>query len=295
MKIFKLDSQKLKTIQTCLTKTNYKHELGLIPTNAVESTNSALDMGTVMHTCLDSHYKLIRLNYDGSTISQVQIVEESEMRGRAKAAELNLTELEVETVTNSYIQYAAHYARIGDYLPIENGVEQYFAFTLYENSDDPLFDGGLKIIVDGVTDLIINKDGTKIPVDHKTTSRKLVINTMDDQPIIYAIAFDSKWFVYNEIGLQKTVKPEDKFKRWPISIHDTAKSSWKIDTINVVRNYIFHLEAGYFPKTRTSCVGSWGRHCPYYDICSDQNPEDVINTMYHSGHVWDPMRKAMEE
>jgi hypothetical protein len=77
-------------------------------------------------------------------------------------------------------------------------------YLLYEDDD-------IRIYMTGKIDLRVNTKGyTNLPYDHKTFSRSSPVNQMSNQFKNYCTA-KSNYLIVNRIGLQKTLKPHDKF------------------------------------------------------------------------------------
>lgn len=65
---------------------------------------------------------------------------------------------------------------------------------------------------------------------------------------------------------------------------------WKENTIQLIEEWMWHYERGYFPMKKKACT-MYGK-CPYYDVCylPKENRELVLNSTQFTEEKWTPLK-----
>lgn len=286
-----LDASKIDLFETCPARYNFRHNLN--KTLPLIHKAKALDLGSLAHGGLEVYYKMLgeQANYNDRMQSTLM-----KIRELSASQESNVESDELQVLLAA-IEQSCDYWRAEDENSLEVlAVEQAFAYTLFE-------DDSIRIIITGKIDLLVNFRGIGrnssyegLPMDHKTFSRDSMLLRKSNQFINYCNAVKSNYIVINRIGLQKTLKADDKFKRLPLSYDPVYIQSWKDNLIKMIlQEYIACVADQYWPEKPTSC-NKFNRLCEYYSIC-DSSGEDTkkmkLETEYIDGEVWD-VTKEME-
>ncbi len=90
--------------------------------------------------------------------------------------------------------------------------------------------------------------------------------------------------------MQKSLKPEEKFKRLPLSYDPIYINDWKENLKKMILNeYLTCVATGEWPEKPTSC-NKFNRLCEYYSICdsSGQDSKDFkLENEYIIAEPWD--------
>jgi hypothetical protein len=217
--------------------------------------SAALDRGTLIHVACEVYYDSLK-----SGAKYEYAVNSALMKMKAAfAIESDLSNDEANHLVDTMEQYFDHW-RIADQSFEILGVEEPFIFKLYEDEQ-------VRIHLAGKIDLRISDNKYKSkPLDHKSFSRSGPVNEMSNQFKNYCVVTESNFLDVNRIGLQKSLKPHEKFLRVPLTYDPLIFESWKR---NVVANIMYYLQCeadGYFPTNETSC-DKFNRVCEYYNVC----------------------------
>lgn len=286
-----LDASKIDLFETCPARYNFRHNLN--KTLPLIHKAKALDLGSLAHGGLEIYYKMLGVGASYNDRMQATLMK---IRELSTGQESNVESDELQVLLAA-IEQSCDYWRAEDENSLEVlAVEQAFAYTLFE-------DDSIRIIITGKIDLLVNFRGIGrnssyegLPMDHKTFSRDSMLLRKSNQFINYCNAVKSNYIVINRIGLQKTLKADDKFKRLPLSYDPVYIQSWKDNLIKMIlQEYIACVADQYWPEKPTSC-NKFNRLCEYYSIC-DSSGEDTkkmkLETEYIDGEVWD-VTKEME-
>lgn len=287
-----LDASKIDLFETCPARYNFRHNHNKGLSLAYKA--KALDMGSLAHGGLEVYYKMLAEGSDYSTRMNAALMKIRELSSNPE--ESNSSPEEVETILNA-IEQSCDYWRSEDENNLEIlAVEQPFAYELFSDDD-------IRIIISGKIDLLVNFKGIGrqqsyegLPIDHKTFSRDSMLLRKSNQFINYCNAVGSNYLVVNRIGLQKTVKAEEKFKRLPLSYDPVYIQDWKNNLIKMImQEYLSCIAENYWPEKPTSC-NKFNRLCEYYKICdsSGQDSKDFkLENEYVLQTPWD-VTKGLE-
>ena len=264
-----LDASKIDLFETCPARYNFRHNFRRsLP---IIHKAEALDLGSLAHGGLEIYYNQLKEGVHYNDRVNNTIMKIRELSSNAEESNVDL-----DKVTNliSAIEQSLDFWRAEDENCLEIlEVEKPFAYILYE-------DKYIRIIISGKIDLLVNFHGIgrnasyqNLPIDHKTFSRDNMVLRKSNQFINYSSAVGSNYLVVNRIGLQKTLKTEDKFKRLPLSYDPLYIQEWKNNLTKMILNeYMNCVAEDYWPEKPTSC-NKFNRLCEYYDICDSSGAE----------------------
>jgi PD-(D/E)XK nuclease superfamily len=270
VKIIAVDSQKLSAIQTC----QYKYDLSFNRNAVAVEKPMPLERGDLTHTILETYYNLHRYidrwPRDFS-ITQVRKILTRVAENHATRLNLSCEESDaiMHVVINQYLDY--YWGERAQTL----AVEQVASKVMYA-------DENLTIVYDAKIDWIISLGNTPIlPVDHKTSSRRGMTNEMSNQFMGYCWMLSTNNIMVNKIGLQKTVKPKDKFERPIISYAPSVIDAWINNSVWWIKHILDCEERGVWPQNLTSC-DKYNSVCQFYDVCKSptESREHTLSSLY---------------
>jgi hypothetical protein len=281
-----MDTSQYDMFRLCEQRFQYRYKFNLVP---IGEQNENLDRGNLIHICTESYYESLKsgAKYDYAVAGALLKMRE------AATIQSDLPLEYVDSLLVTMEEYFDHW-RVADqgFEIIE--VEKPFIYLLHENDL-------AKIYMAGKIDLIISDNRyTNVPYDHKSFKRSGPVYGMSNQFKNYCVAANSDILFVNRIGVQKTLKPHEKFLRVPLTYDHLKLQQWKDNTIKVIMNYL-HCEAeNSWPLNETSCE-KFNRKCEYYEVCdsSGQDAKDFkLATQFKVVTPWDVskvLRKSSEQ
>lgn len=281
-----LDASKIDLFETCPARYNFRHNMN--KTLPIIHKAKALDKGSLAHGGLEVYFNLLASGAHYSDRMQACLMKIRELSSDVTTS--NSEPEEVDEILKA-VEQSCDYWRSEDENSLEIlAVETPFAYVLFE-------DESVRIIISGKIDLLVNFRGIgrsasyeRLPIDHKTLSRESPLLRKSNQFINYCNAVDSNYLLVNRIGLQKSLKPEEKFKRIPLSYDPIYIADWRKNlTAMIVQEYLSCVGNEYWPEKPTSC-NKFNRLCEYYSIC-DSSGEDTktakLESEFVTGEAWD--------
>lgn len=288
-----LDATKIDLFQLCEARFDFRvNQNKVLP--LVQKSRS-LDLGSLAHEGLEVYFNMLKEGKHYNDRMQAAVLKIHE-----KAANPDNSNLEAEEVgpLAKAVEESCDYWRAEDETLSVLAVESPFDYILYE-------DDYVRIIISGKIDLLVdvpqigqNSGYKNLPFDHKTFSRSFPVMRLSNQFINYANVCGSNFLIVNKIGLQKTLKPNEKYLRVPLSYDPDIIQQWKDNVITMVlKNYLTCVSENKWSMNFTSCF-KFNRLCEYYDIC-DSSGEDAkkwkLESNYVEGRAWDKYGKIKEE
>lgn len=260
-RIFVVDSQITDTAQLCPTKYMYAFHLR----KQSEEKGDRLEEGDLVHKVLQTYYTLkkYRSRWSINGFDYRRVCEVCIRVAYFWGAKMNIDAN--EEVIPSLRQYFDFYEYESEEIVL---VEQPMAKVIYDDDD-------LTIIYQGKIDLIKNiVNYGLMPVDHKkqrqrrldASKKNIVVNQHSNQFKGYCWLLDVYNIQVNIVGLQKSLRPEEKFQRPQVSFNKEVLDEWVDNTIWWTKMLIHHIDTGHFPMNFTSCDKYGG--CIYTDICA---------------------------
>lgn len=227
-----------------------------------------LERGDLIHQVLDFFYKAIiaKGGYD-------EHIEDSITFGRYVATTMDL-EIEATEYFLSTCRDYLHYSKSYNWTPLHS--EQPFSLVLFEDEE-------LRIILEGKIDLIFSiPNGTIFWADHKSVEKSSEPSPLANQFMGYGYAFKdiTRFGMVNQVGLQKTLPPEKKFKTYTLTydIKGELLEEWREETIFAVKQLHQYIKMDYFPRNHASCM-----FCRYKKIC--EKPPNLREEMIASAYT----------
>jgi hypothetical protein len=274
MRILALDSQILNTVMACGMKTKY----AFIDMKEPEKKAEALEKGDLMHRMLKHYYKGVKSGRKKDEFDL--LVKEAIEIGRIASVDMALSDSTVEENIHQFFAYCNYYKQDGwDALEVETP----FSKVLYENEER-----GIKILYEGIIDLVAMTPHGPAIVDHKTASRRQQPFLLSTQFMGYAWALNVDRVIVNKIGFQKTLPPKDRFNRFQLWYPKQLIAEWKREAIYYSNMLMSWIDQGYFPHNYTSCDKYSG--CIYQQVCAS-TPEvrpHKLSMFYKDGQPWSP-------
>lgn len=268
-----LDASQYDMFQLCHKRFDYRYNMN----KALPNKAKPLDKGTLVHLACEIYYGSLKsgANYQFAVDSAL-------MACKAAGVKTDLTNDELNVVYDTMESYFDHWRVVDQSFEIVE-VENAFLYLLYE-------DDNIRIYMSGKIDLIVNDNKyTNLPYDHKSFERMAPINEMSNQFKNYCNAIKSSVLVVNRIGFQKTLSPEQKFLRVPVSYDHIKLSEWRDNVILVVMEYVECRVTNKWPMNETSC-DKYHRQCEYYELCNtsgQQSRDFKIGMNYIDAEKWD--------
>ncbi len=283
-RILAIDSQILSAIQSC----GYKAFLQFMKNYRPNAVPEPLERGDLGHHILEHFYLyLAEHSVDAFDIAKEFAVE----KGREHYQKMNISIEECEWTISTFYQYADfwHY----DGLEVI-GVEDSFTMKLYE--DDELI-----LLYQGKIDLICKMPRIEITsFDHKWRKVKAEYIPLDNQMTGYAVYLNAPVNYINEVGLQTSKEPKDKFRRVPLNFGEGVKRRWIDNTIYWGKQLDWYIQNNTWPRQHTLVPPqgiSQCRWCSFNTICLSDNENEMIEKLerlYHISERWDVSRTLEE-
>jgi len=250
--------------------------------------NPNLDRGTLIHLACESYYESLKsgVSYDRAAPAALMKLKS------AFTSESDLDESEARQIFDTMEEYF-EYWRIEDQSFEILGVEEPFMYLLHEDDE-------VRFYLAGKIDLRVRDNQyDNLPIDHKSHKRESPVNELSNQFKNYAIVAKSNFLKINKIGLQKTLKPHEKFTRPMISYDPLIFASWKKNVIVNIFHYLQCEAENYWPTNETSC-DKFNRRCEYYEVCKssgDDAKNFKLSNTFIQVEPWDVtkvLRKSSE-
>lgn len=296
-----LDSQILSTLMACPRLTDFRFNHNLV---SISGKSNSLECGSIVHTFLEFYYKSIidgikrsdALGY-GLTAAQLYISgcpKCTDYSGDSKPEcghkinqfpGLQNTPVESEGyktgwkyVLNTCEQYHEFYKN-DHWVPLE--VEVVKGEVLYEDEE-------IRVLWKAMLDLITDTNQGIYPVDHKTMKQNRDTLSLNNQFIGQCILTRARNVFINKIGFQKSLKPEEKFVRPPISYSAARLMEWQSETLPYyAKLLLMYTETGHWPPNYSSCETKYGK-CAFVKVCESDPTmrEEEIKQLFMVGKPW---------
>ena len=162
-------------------------------------------------------------------------------------------------------------------------VETVRSKILYEDDE-------IRILFKSKLDWIVDTNNGIFPADHKTMKQNKDTLSINNQFMGQCLQLNTRNVFINKVGLQKTLKPEDKFKRVSVSYSAARLLEWQSYVLPYwVKQLVAYSNQGHFPPNFMSCDGKYGK-CEFYEVC-ESDPDmrnEVIKMNFYRGLEWNP-------
>lgn len=185
-------------------------------------------------------------------------------------------------------KYFEFYESKDSFIPLN--VEYVDGEVLYENEE-------IRVLWKAKFDLIIDTNQIGIiSMDHKTFKQRRDKTSLSNQFMGQCCILKSRNVLVNKIGLQSSLKIEDRLSREMISYSADRLQEWQNEILPYYAyRYIEYQESQYYPPDFTHCDTMFGP-CPYKRVCeSNRNMrEEMLRQDFQIGPIWDPTNKEDE-
>lgn len=277
MKYLRIDSQILTSVSHCPLRARFR----FIDRLKKKDEPNHFAMGSGIHVGMEVYYKgikqglLFKERYDSALIAA----------NAWMTTESNLAQEDIDTVLRTLDEYFKF--RKEDRILVRE-VEVPFSIEIYSGQD--LKGEDITIIYEGKIDLIAELDENYV-VDHKSSSRNFQPVEMTVQFLGYHWATQFPILI-NRVGFQSSLKPQDKFKRFPFRFEKPLVENWKNFAIHKALEYAYYLEEDSFPQNFSACDGKFGFPCDYVNLCRYPSLFDETKQFeFLVGEVWDPVKE----
>lgn len=158
-------------------------------------------------------------------------------------------------------------------------------------------DEEIRVLFKAKFDTIIdNADIGEVSMDHKTFKQRRDKSTLSNQFCAHCVLLNSRHVLVNKIGLQSSLKIEDRLTRELVSFSRDRLSEWRNEIVPYYAyKYIEYTEAQSWPPNFSHCETLYGP-CPYKQVCeADRNVrEEILRGEYMIAPVWDPANRESE-
>lgn len=278
----------------------------------------ALNFGRAMHKGLEVFGKK-KINEE-STAEVMQVLTDHFLENPQPDGDHRTLDYAVE-VTNKYVgRYSAETCSVLEHngvkcvevpfslligeVPIMTDVGYTEKQLLGDGSDEPLYIDKLYVFWSGKIDRLVEFDGRRWVMDHKTTSMGGPTFYADfelaQQMIgyVWAAKTITAWKIEGAIidalecrRITKTGKGVT-FERQFYSYQDWHLREWEEDVRSQISSFVDQLVVGYFPKKTKWCMGKYGA-CPYHDVCTlaPEQRMSLLNSSLYGPVTWSPLIK----
>jgi len=246
----KISPSGLNSIQSCFRQSYYSRVLGYTDPN--DSQDEALVRGTIFHTVLEAYYKNIIAGKN-----PIDNIRECIILFKEELSKTKFDDDLKSSLTTTLMEYFGHFQN-DSYKPI--AVETPFSYELYE-------DENVKILLEGKIDLIMERtqgeEVIKYVLDHKSRGRTTTPSLLQNQFMAYALATGIPNVIDNEIGVQKSLKPQDKFKRRILTYSTEQLDEFAEQAIAWTLMFDQAIQANHYIPNYSSCS-----YCIFNQVCS---------------------------
>ena len=158
-------------------------------------------------------------------------------------------------------------------------------------------DDEVRILWKAKLDWIVDTNQGIFPCDHKTMKQNRDTPSINNQFMGQCRIMDTRNVFINKIGLQKTLKPVDKFKRVSISYSAARLMEWQSVILPYyAKTLLMYNNQEFYPPNFNSCEGKYGK-CNFYEACSSdpEMREEVLKINFYVGKKWNPTNQSTSE
>lgn len=279
MIVVAVSASRTNTMQTCWMLYNYSYNARWTPNEKAEP----LERGDLIHTFFKHFYRekmkgRIQFNEEQFGI----VLDEASNLARRAAVEYTMPVSDADDYIRAARQNLIFHR--GDGMLV-HAVEEPFSKIIYEIPDRErkISEGGgveqgIRILFEGITDLVATIPNQPLSVwDHKSEARRKEAGELDNQFTGMAWAFNVDTVVVNKVGLQESLKDNEKHRRiWLDYSPKHLIEEWKRDLVGsvleAVERHKMELRGqAAWPRNRTACR-RFGRKCEFYDVCKAKPP-----------------------
>lgn len=311
-----MDATTLSSLMSCARYMDlrFNHRFG-----AMKGRSNSLEVGSLIHKVLEVYYKhklkgfktetaigqamtagkmyidgcpfcsVMRTDEDGNTIKPECGHEIEEYPGVTNTPE-NSSGFTTgwKFALDTCEQYFIHY-RNDALIPLS--AEDVRAAVLYEDDE-------IRIMWKAKFDLVVDTNQIGIvSLDHKTFKQRRAKSSLSNQFMGHCMLLSSRNVIKNNIGLQTTLKIEERLTREVISYSADRLIEWQSEILPYYAyKYIQFTETGFWPPDFTHCDNMFGA-CQFKSVCESNREmrEEVLRNEFQILPIWDPTNKKDED
>lgn len=270
-----LDASMLSDLMGCGRKMDLRYQRHMIPN---KGRSTAVEQGSTIHKFMEVYYKDV---ISGAPKGA------AEMNAHG-AAELYAQSDEVRNATPDDIAWAIQtchdylqYYKNDFWIPLE--VETVKSKVLYEDDE-------IRVLWKAKLDIIVDNLQGIYPMDHKSMKQRRDTVSLNNQFIGQCILMETRMMFLNKIGLQKTLKPEERFLRVAVNYTADVLNEWQGVTLPYwAKIYLMYAESEFWPPNLTHCESKYGT-CMFIDVCTADRGlrEETLGAEFTVGEPWNP-------
>jgi hypothetical protein len=162
---------------------------------------------------------------------------------------------------------------------------------LYEDEE-------IRVLWKAKIDLLVDTNQIGIvSMDHKTFKQRRDKSTLSNQFLGQCLLLNSRNVIVNKIGLQTTLKINERLTREVVSFSADRLLEWQSEILPYYAyKFVQYAESGYWPPDYTHCDNMFGP-CPYKQVCEADRGmrEEVLRNNYMLAPIWDPTNKQGDD
>lgn len=302
------DSQILSTLMGCPQLTDFRFNMNL---QSMGGKSNSLEVGSIVHKVFETYYKM-RINSMSRDMAIQHGLAAGEMyvQGCKHCTSFIASEAQLKPICGHQVD---EYPGIQN-TPPDNTTEpnrtgwrwalatceQYFNFyksdhwvplevevvkgkVLYEDDE-------IRILWKAKIDLVSDTNQGIYPVDHKTMKQRRDTLSLNVQFMGQCLLMGTRLTMINKVGFQTTLKPEEKFTRFPMSYSADRLLEFQGTTLPYYAYQLIQFaESGYWPHNYDHCETKYGK-CAFISVCeSNRNMrEEEIKRLFVVGPAWNP-------
>lgn len=271
-----LDATTLTTLMSCARLTDFRFNRDLQSANG---KGKALEMGQIVHTYLEYKYRNQINGFDRKNSHQYGMTA-AQIYSRSEEVR-NTSDEDINLALDTCEQYNTHYAN-DTWVPVE--VEVVKDKLVYEDDE-------IAILWKAKLDWIVDVPQVGIvPTDHKTMSQRRDTVSLNNQFMGQCIVSSTRTMFVNKIGFQKSLKPNEKFSRTPVTYSFDRLMEWQGTILPYwAKQLVAYNEMNFWPPNFTHCESKFG-YCQFKGVCeADTNiRETYLQHDFKVGTKWDP-------
>lgn len=268
-----LDATVLSTLMSCprLADFRFNHHF-----QSNTGKSPSLEMGSIVHTFLEFYYKSIiqginRKDAVGYGMSAAQEYANSEEAQ-------NTPDEDKQFALDTCMLYIEFWKN-DSWIPLE--VECVKGRVIYEDDE-------IRLMWKAKFDLLSDTNQGIYPVDHKTMKQRRDTISLNNQFMGQCVLAGTRMMFVNKIGFQKSLKPQDRFTRTPVTYTFDRLAEWQESIVPYwAKQMLMYAEGEYYPPNFTHCENKYG-FCQFREVCeSNRNVrEEAIRHNFVVGEPW---------
>ena len=247
-----LDATTLTTLMSCARLTDFRFNRDY---QSAHGKGKALEVGQIVHTYLEHKYRN-QINGFGRKESHQYGMTAAQLYSRSEEVR-NTSDEDIALALDTCEQYNTHYLN-DSITPVE--VEVVKDKLLYEDEE-------IAILWKAKLDLLADMSNGIFPYDHKTMSQRRDVVSLNNQFMGQCLVSGTRTMFVNKIGFQKTLKPNEKFSRTPVTYSFDRLMEWQSIILPYwAKQMVTYNEMNFWPPNFTHCESKYG-YCQFKRVC----------------------------